>query len=154
MPCAARQRSKLIASNIAVAENSVSNCPQNHRSKVITSSTTHPVAQFQIAACIEMSRDAQNNPNSRSVHTKNYFSKKRQPFLKLSSVGHTAVNKRKPSFVQLNRHHTDRGSHDIVFKPKRTKDYIITDVVLKNEGVADKCRSVLLLVAWPLGEIF
>ena len=83
---------------------------------------------------IEMSRVAQSNPNSRSIHTKNFFSKNQRPTPKSSLAGHTTVNKRKPSFVQLTRHHSDRGPHEIVFKPKRRKDYIVTDVVLKNEG--------------------
>lgn len=120
------------SSSIAVGENLFTIIKQilKHRNRFLIETIT----LSKTTLSIEMSRVAQSNPNSRSIHTKNFFSKNQRPTPKSSLAGHNAVNRRKPSFVQLTRHHSDRGPHEIVFKPKRRKDYIVTDVVLKNEG--------------------
>ena len=83
-----------------------------------------------------MSRPTQSNPNSRSVHTKNNFSAKHAPLhIKTNLINRNAGYRRKPSASLIEQQNADHNSHPIVFKSKKNKDFIITDAVLKSEGM-------------------
>lgn len=101
-----------------------------------------------------MSRPAKSNPNSRSVHTKNCFSKQPYPMIKMNKADHTAFNKKKPSIVLLNRHSSHHNSSTVVFKPKKNKDFVVTDAVLKNEGETSNillfCSTSKIRIRCPL----
>lgn len=83
-----------------------------------------------------MSRPAQSNPNSRSVHTKNSFSSKHAVLhIKTNLISHNANYRKKPSASLIEKQNADNSCHPIVFKSKKNKDFIVTDAVLKNEGI-------------------
>ena len=83
-----------------------------------------------------MSRPTQSNPNSRSMHTKNNFSLKHAHMhIKTNLISRNAGYRRKPSASLIERQNANHNSHPIVFKSKKNKDFIVTDAVLKNEGM-------------------
>ena len=102
-----------------------------------------------------MSRPAQSNPNSRSVHTKNSFSSK-NAFLhiKTNLINRNPGYRRKSSASLIEQQNSDHNSHPIVFKSKKNKDFIVTDAVLKSEGTNSTVISRSLFYSSGLALIF